>query len=490
MAIVKDLKLPEELKEELHRTVALIPPSALVELVGRDKAFAPGIRATESAAEHLRKRLQSMIDSPALMPSLPLETLRQNSFQQRFVCVLSEMALTDPYGFASLSAFCGGARLLVGMLLDPRPKVSAKAIEFIRSGEKLSPPPADSENARKALHDEFGPFIDELSQILLAPKIKQAPASRPEKHKDLDTELRKTNAKLTHQIETLHNKLEAERQRAIDAKKAAESNRRESDTAISRMEKALKEIEDLKKIVATKTDELEKAIKTAKVEKNAKSAAVETANRTRAIFSSRLAEKDGNVKALKTELSQAMEKIAQLEKSGATDTKEQFAKAIEKSIPTIIQTPRSLLSGILGHTISPNDKPVFLIDGHNVINSMPQYVAQDNKGMKHEELRNLFIKDVCEFQRLLHPCELRIHFDGPKPTEHTALGNNEVKIVYSGGSGDHRADKRILQYVDFLALQANERITAITVSDDSDLRDEAAQSGSLLLYLNEFFSLF
>ena len=490
MAVVKGLTLPQELKDEIHRTVASFPVDALVELAAEDKAFAPGIRATASAAEQLRKRLRALVDGSAMMPPRPLDALRRHSFQQQFVCVLSEMALTDAYGFGSMAAFCGGARLLVGMLLDPRGKVAAKAVEFINSGKPIAPPPATTDDARKALDAVFGPFIDELSRILLAPAIASAEPPPPEKQKDPYAGIIRTNAKLTHQVETLQKKVGAERQRVLDAKKTAESAGKDAARTCSELKTALKEIDGLKALLAAKTGEAAKAIKTAEAEKTAKSFALEAANRAKADCSKKLEEKDNKVAELRTELSIAMEKIEQLEKSGAIDSKEQFIKSIDETIPIVKRTPRTVLSETLNQAVGPNDKPVFLIDGHNAINTMPRYAAQETKGMKHEELRNLFVKDVCEYQRLLQPCEIRIHFDGPKPAEYAALGNSDVKIVYSGGTGDHRADYRIIQYVDFLAMQPGNRIAVITVSDDGDLRSDAAQSGSLLLHLDEFFSLF
>lgn len=489
MAIINDVVLPQEVMEELHATIERMPAEALVDLAMREGSFAPGIRAIPANAPKLRERMRALADSPARMPQGALATLRVNSFYQSFTCVLSTLALVQ--GFEAIAQFTGGARLLVAMLLDTRKEVADKAAAVIRSGSPIAPPPRSAEDARKAMQDTFAPFLDEMSGILLAPEpppppkpAKPAPESRP-CDIALIRELKESNAKLERKAATLQHKVDAERERSAAAHKAKLDSEKAASSARAEMSAALAANEALKAEAATIRTHLEKALADAESAREAKAAAHQRLNTAKA----KLADVEAAAAELKRKLAAAKSRIAELEQNAATTARDEFAREIEKSMPhaPAAARPRTMLSEFLQRPVAAHEKFVFLVDGHNVLNTARRYVVDVENGVPHEDLRKALMKDAAALQRKLAPCEMRVFFDGSNPAEHTMPGNADVKEIYSGGTGEHRADKRIAAYCVFLEMHNGAR--AIVVTDDAELRDEAGKSSALLLHTADFAAL-
>jgi hypothetical protein len=188
----------------------------------------------------------------------------------------------------------------------------------------------------------------------------------------------------------------------------------------------------------------------------------------------------------------ALRKKMQADRSAAdaAEKRAEFTRTLDKTVPIKEprRTPRDTLADLTRCKIRENEKLLFLIDGHNVLNIVQRYIAAREGGTAHEELRNMLLRDVALIQSKLGNCEIRLHFDGPAAAEGAAFGNANLKVVFSGGSGPHRADRRIIDYITFYVTQADSD-RFITVTEDQDLRTEAAAGGSLLLYPREFMAL-
>ena len=73
-------------------------------------------------------------------------------------------------------------------------------------------------------------------------------------------------------------------------------------------------------------------------------------------------------------------------------------------------------------------------------------------------------------------------FDGPTRTESTPSSN--VRVTYSGGEGEHRADAALLDNIRF--FRTGDDIPILLVTNDNDLISSARRLGALTLSALEF----
>jgi hypothetical protein len=107
-----------------------------------------------------------------------------------------------------------------------------------------------------------------------------------------------------------------------------------------------------------------------------------------------------------------------------------------------------------------------LIDGHNLLHKIRALIDPihfDTKSGPNRLARNLLIgklRDLVESQPSIN-CEL--WFDGPEDTEWRE--NDNLRVLFSGGTGDNRADSRIIESLNSLAYRRIEG-EIFVVSDD------------------------
>lgn len=487
MALTKDLILPADVISELHDTIDRIPNGELVKLAELDPGFAQGFRAVPANAEKFRKRLHTLLDAPSVMPASVIESMRLNSFQQHFTCVLSSRALIE--GYRSIANLVGEVRLLVSMLLDHRAAVVNKAMDILKSGAPLSPRLDSHEAARLAMESTFSPFLQELSCILLPPSSAPAAISQ-------ETEIAKLTEKIaareaesrnaSKKIASLDTKLEKRQEKILSLEEEIAQMTAKLDALKEQTLSSDRELAALRHDVKTKAKLIEKLEASIGQEKSEKSSAREQINELKA-RNHEFAEENSR---LKRETADALQALAHIGETNKIQQMTEFIGTLEQTVPKDIprRTLRMWIGDLTSSPVREDEKLVFLIDGHNVLNTSTTYVSIRERGASHEALRKILLRDIASIQSKLGNCEIRVHFDGPTPGEGVAFGNPNLKVIYSGGTGDHRADRTIVNYLSFYSLQAN-AAKIFTVSEDQDLRAEASINGSRLLYPREFLSL-
>ena len=487
MALRKDLILPAAVISELHHTIDRISNGELVKLAELDPGFAQGFRAVPANAEKFRKRLHTLLDAPSAMPASAIVSLRQNSFYQDFTCVLSSQAIIE--GYRSLADLVGEVRLIVSLLLDPRAAVVDKALHILKSGALLSPRLDSHEAARVAMESTFAPFLRELSSILLPPS--SAPANISQ-----ETEFAKlieTNAireaecgNASKKIAALEAKLDKRQEKIKALEEAHILMTATRDALKAQTLSSERELAALRHDVKTKTRLIDKLEASLVQEKSEKSSAREQVNELKA----RNREFTEDNARLKREAAEALQSLAHIGETNKVQQMAEFIGTLEQTVPKDMprRTPRMWISELTSSPLREEEKLVFLVDGHNVLNTITTYVSARERGASHEAIRKALLRDIAAIQSKLGNCEIRVHFDGPTPSEGVAFGNPDLKVIYSGGTGDHRADRIIINYLSFYSLQTD-AAKVITVSEDQDLRAEAALTGSRLLYPREFLSL-
>lgn len=486
MALLKDILLPDPLKEELANLVRKLPSEALLTLARLDKTFAQGFRAVPQNVDKFRTRMMMLVESPEPISAPVLESLRQHSFQQQFTCVMSSLALTE--GYTSLASFIGGARLLLSMLLDPRSSVQEKALAVIQSGKPITPPPASAEDAQKAMTEMFGPFLKEFTAILFAP-AKPSEKSVAEEVLAIKALMRKREEEkktATDQATSLENKLQKLQSRLT----ANEEECFAAKTQLASQAKCLKAEKLARTHLQSENEKLEKERKTL-------TQALDSEKTSRVTDSESLLTLRTSFDTLSNENTTLKQELAELKLAAVArrqeerlNVKAEFQKTLIDTVPlkTPSRTARDRLADITRAPITADEPLVFLLDGHNLLNLIEPYASARDAGTTHEQQRKALIKDITQIQTKLGACEIRLFFDGPTASETSALGNKNLKIIYSGGTGDHRADRRIVGYVEFAQPQKN-KTKLFTISEDQALRQEAFVAGSLLLYPREFMTL-
>ena len=116
-----------------------------------------------------------------------------------------------------------------------------------------------------------------------------------------------------------------------------------------------------------------------------------------------------------------------------------------------------------------------LIDGHNLLHKIRALIDPihfDTKSGPNRLARNLLIgklRDLVESQPSIN-CEL--WFDGPEDTEWRE--NDNLRVLFSGGTGDNRADSRIIESLNSLAYRRIEG-EIFVVSDDGGVLNKSKE---------------
>ncbi|MCL1887781.1 MAG: NYN domain-containing protein [Kiritimatiellaeota bacterium] len=130
------------------------------------------------------------------------------------------------------------------------------------------------------------------------------------------------------------------------------------------------------------------------------------------------------------------------------------------------------------------EKGVFLIvDGHNILFALQgKYATNASPVVPDREKRGRFVADVTRVALGRPTCRAWVVFDGPVRNEDSPAPN--VRVVYSGGSGEHRADKVVAETARFFR-RAEPGVPVIVATNDNELRGEAQKIGALPMTASE-----
>ncbi len=167
---------------------------------------------------------------------------------------------------------------------------------------------------------------------------------------------------------------------------------------------------------------------------------------------------------------------------------ERMTLLYEKYIPTI-GAPKTLIDPVyrLKRAIADNSDMLWLLDGHNILFLLPDMFGTVNEDGKHIKSSRLALSDfLVQLTKDAPACRVQLFFDGPEYNEIQVSSN--VKVVYSGGEGDHRADDAICSVFEYQCYQSN-NVPFLLTTDDKELSLRAERLGSYLMNINEFFAL-
>ena len=130
------------------------------------------------------------------------------------------------------------------------------------------------------------------------------------------------------------------------------------------------------------------------------------------------------------------------------------------------------------------EAPLLLFcDGHNILNGLGRYKQRRGTALTHEDARSRLERDLVILLRSLPLVHAHLVWDGPQTTSHAPADN--LTVHYSGGTGEHRADRFILDLLAFYKTEA-ESIPKTLVTDDQGFAGEARRLGAAVCPLHDF----
>ncbi len=146
------------------------------------------------------------------------------------------------------------------------------------------------------------------------------------------------------------------------------------------------------------------------------------------------------------------------------------ANAIERRNPALTAALRGLAPLIL------------FLDGHNILNGLGRYKQRRGTAITHEEARERVTADVSRLFRDYPQVAIHLVWDGAQRTTHNASDN--VIVHFSGGEGEHRADRYILDQLAYTRKQTD--LPIVLVTDDNGFAGEALKLGAAICKLHDF----
>ena len=138
----------------------------------------------------------------------------------------------------------------------------------------------------------------------------------------------------------------------------------------------------------------------------------------------------------------------------------------------------------LGQALAGNAPAILMIDGHNMLFGLPtRYSPERGKALSDAAKRERLVADVVRVTAPNPAVRAWIIFDGPTRSDTQAAPN--VRVTYSGGKGEHRADGVILDNLKFFRTSDPE-MRVFMVSNDKDLRDKAHRLGACNIEVLDF----
>jgi len=156
-------------------------------------------------------------------------------------------------------------------------------------------------------------------------------------------------------------------------------------------------------------------------------------------------------------------------------------EALENTLSDAERRNPLLAKALRGETAA-----LLFVDAHNVLNGLGRYTIGRGAARTHEENRRRLEDDLCallEHNALVHAY---VVWDGKQTSECSRADN--VTVHYSGGEGDHRADRYILDLLRFHGQPAGDEdpLPRIVVTDDNDFGGQAVRLGAVVCRIHDF----
>jgi hypothetical protein len=211
------IELPSAARELMASLVPDVNDDALLEFVKKYLADFPGLRANRGSLPGIRQRLAAMVRATDPPRADVLDLLRQGTFHQRVIMVLSQEAISRSW--AVLQVYFHDGHPLASLLVDPRPGVVRFALERLKAGDLLKTAPCAEERrlAAEGLRSLFGMFVEDWERMLA--EAGEGGGVLTKEHEEEMARLRAQVNSVTADATTARNELRRSRERHEDAER-------------------------------------------------------------------------------------------------------------------------------------------------------------------------------------------------------------------------------------------------------------------------------
>lgn len=122
------------------------------------------------------------------------------------------------------------------------------------------------------------------------------------------------------------------------------------------------------------------------------------------------------------------------------------------------------------------------LDGHNMLNGLGRYKLRRGDAKTHEDARKMLERDIRVLVAPFPMVYAHLVWDGPTMSSYSISEN--VEGHYSGGEGEHRADRFILDQIRYYG--SRESVAMVLVTDDMGFAGEARRLGAKSCRLHDF----
>ncbi len=137
--------------------------------------------------------------------------------------------------------------------------------------------------------------------------------------------------------------------------------------------------------------------------------------------------------------------------------------------------------------LETDSETMVLADGHNILILMDKIIKIETEDVeKAESLRKLLSKLFVDITKGKQNFLVNIYFDSEKKNEY--IPSNNVKVIYSGGKGENKADKSIQEYF-YSSPEKSPNETVIVISNDKMVKLKSESCGAIWMDIDEFYTL-
>ena len=136
----------------------------------------------------------------------------------------------------------------------------------------------------------------------------------------------------------------------------------------------------------------------------------------------------------------------------------------------------------LRHAIAHGQRFTLFIDGHNVLYALKDILGRHFvDGIPGLRARVEFAN--CLTRNFDKPgADVMLYFDGGDPAQQSL--SDQVRVIYSGGTVEHRADEAILKHLAF-CVQSGSSAPLCLVTGDADFSRQAKAMGVIIMHPEE-----
>jgi len=128
---------------------------------------------------------------------------------------------------------------------------------------------------------------------------------------------------------------------------------------------------------------------------------------------------------------------------------------------------------------------LWLLDGYNITHALKDiFYPYYEKGKPLGNTRKRLLTLIERVAKKSPELAIKVYFDSESPEEIQHTEN--IKVIFSGISGKHSADDRIIGDLTFYYTCKNITLPCCLVTDDKDLANQASNFGVMIMSLREF----